>query len=196
MKVILVAYSTNSGSTGEVAQAIAGELGRRGQVVEVRRLEEVTSLEGYRAVVVGAPMIFGWQRAARRFVKTHREALGKLPVAYFATAMRLTIVEIKQSGLPDLFLDPGLASVPKNPRWLSIKESFTSVSSYLNPMLKAAPTVKPVSVAFFGGKLEIFRLKWWQALFVMVVVRAQPGDLRNWEKIKSWGANLVEKLSS
>ncbi len=65
MNKILVAYTTNSGTTEEVAQAIGEELGKRGNAVDVRRLEEVTSLEGYQAVVVGAPMILGWHRAAR-----------------------------------------------------------------------------------------------------------------------------------
>jgi menaquinone-dependent protoporphyrinogen IX oxidase len=60
----------------------------------------------------------------------------------------------------------------------------------LRPALKAAPQVKPVSVGFFGGKLELFRLKWWQALFVMLVIGAQPGDQRNWPIIVKWASQL------
>ncbi len=194
MKPILVAYTTNSGSTEEVARVVAAELGGKGAAVEMRRLEEVASLEGYSAVVVGAPMILGWHRQAVRFVKTHRVQLAQIPVAYFATAMRLTDVEMKRKNLPDVYLDPGLAAAPKNPKWLGIKERFTSVSNYLGPMLGAAKEVKPCAVAFFGGKLEIFRLKWWQALFVMAVVRAQPGDFRNFENVKKWTAAIVPKM--
>ena len=61
-------------------------------------------------------------------------------------------------------------------------------------MLKAAPDVKPVSVAFFGGKLDMFRLKWWQAIFVMLVVQAKPGEFRNWDYIRSWGSALQDLL--
>ena len=69
MKRVLVAYTTNAGSTEEVARAVADELGRDGQAqVDVRHLPEVRALESYDAVVVGAPMILGWQRAAVQFV--------------------------------------------------------------------------------------------------------------------------------
>lgn len=194
MKPVLVAYTTNSGSTEEVAKAVAAGLEVGGTPSEVCRLEEVTSLERYSAVVVGAPMILGWHRQAVRFVKTHRSEMERMPVAYFATAMRLTVVEIKRKNLPEVYLDPGLAAAPKNPKWLGLKERFTSVSNYLRPMLEAARELKPVSVAFFGGKLEIFRLKWWQALFVMAVVRAQPGDFRSFENVKKWAAALAPKM--
>jgi menaquinone-dependent protoporphyrinogen IX oxidase len=43
--------------------------------VEVHRLEEVTDLALYAAVVIGAPMILGWHRAAQKFVKRHAAAL-------------------------------------------------------------------------------------------------------------------------
>jgi menaquinone-dependent protoporphyrinogen oxidase len=194
VKPILVAYATNAGSTEEIAAAIAEELRRAGQSAEVLRVEEVASLEPYGAAVIGAPMILGWHRNATDFVKKHRESLSRMPVAYFAAAMRLTRDDAGHSESPSLYLDPELAAFPKNPRRLSLAERFTSVSHYLNPMLRAAPSVKPVSVAFFGGKLELFRLKWWQMLFVMLVVRAQPGDYRNWPYIQEWSKYLNSAL--
>lgn len=190
MKTILVAYTTNSGSTEEVARAIGAEIERSGQPVEVCRLEDVTDLAAYSAVVIGAPMILGWSRAAQNFVKKHRQALSKLRVAYFATAMSLTQPGQDWHAPVPLSLDPELAAPPVNPGRLSMKERYTSVSNYLGPMLRAAPEVRPVSVAFFGGKLEMFRLAWWQALFVMIVIRAQAGDYRNWDFIKQWGGSL------
>lgn len=57
---VLVAYSTNAGSTGEVAEAVAGELRKDGTTVDVKRLEEVADISPYQAVVVGAPMILIW----------------------------------------------------------------------------------------------------------------------------------------
>lgn len=194
MKTILVAYTTNSGSTADVAQMIAEEIGRDGQSVEVRRLEEVTSLEPYGAVVIGAPMILGWHRTARSFIRRHQAALSAMPIACFATAMALTDEKKPISGAPDLFLDPSLAQAPKNPRWLNPKERYTSASNYLGPMLHSARTVHPVSAAIFGGKLELFRLKAWQALFVMLIVRAQPGDYRDPASIRAWGSHLKSIL--
>jgi menaquinone-dependent protoporphyrinogen IX oxidase len=61
-------------------------------------------------------------------------------------------------------------------------------------MLQAAPEVKPVSIAFFNGKLEMFRLKWWQAAFVMIVVQGVPGDYRDWDFIGSWTKEISRQL--
>jgi menaquinone-dependent protoporphyrinogen IX oxidase len=55
MSKILVAYTTKSGSTVEVAQTIGKVLQQAGDVVEVRRITEVNGLGTYSAVVlVGA----------------------------------------------------------------------------------------------------------------------------------------------
>ena len=194
MKKILVAYSTNSGSTVEVAQAVGDELVKAGAQVDVRTLRDVTSLEEYGAVVVGAPMVMGWHLPAINFVKKHEQALSKLPVAYFLTAMSLTQSDHQDYGGISISVDPRLAKPPKNPGRLSFRENYASVKNYLPTALKAAPMVKPVSVAFFGGKLDIMRLRLWQKLFVMLVVQAQPGDYRNWTFIREWANNLSTSL--
>lgn len=187
---VLVAYATNSGSTEEVAQAVAQELGRGGAQVDVRRLEEVTNLQPYAAVVIGAPMIVGWHRAALGFVKKHRQALSRVPVAYFFTAMSLTQTDEHCIGTTPISVDSNVAKPPHNPKRLSLHERYSTPSNYLSAALKAAPSVKPVSAGFFGGKLEMFRLKLLQMLFVMLVIRAQPGDYRDWTFIRAWAAQL------
>ena len=194
MKKVLVAFGTNSGSTAEVAQAVADELGKAGAQVDVRRLEEVGDLEEYDTVVVGAPMILGWQRAALKFLRKHKAQLSTKKTAYFMTAMSLTNTgDTSVDGVP-VYIDEGLAKMPKQAGKLSFRESYATVSRYLRPVLRAAKTVRPLSVAFFGGKLELFRLKPLQMLFVMLVVGAQPGDLRNWDTIRGWAGELRAKL--
>ena len=195
MNKILVAYTTNSGLTEEVAQAIGEELGKSGCQVDVRRLEEVTGVENYQAVVVGAPMILGWHREALKFVQKHQRALAQLRVAYFITAMSLTQTGEETIGGIPVFIDPELAKQPQKANRLSLKERYARPANYLDPVLKAAPTVRPVSVAFFGGKLELFRLKLLQMLFVMVIIQAQPGDRRDWTLIRQWAFNLVPELT-
>jgi len=194
MKTILVAYSTNSGSTAEVAQAVGDELVKGGNQVDVRTIKDVTSFAEYGAVVVGAPMIMGWHLPAVNFVKKHEQVLSKLPVAYFLTAMSLTQVEYQDFEGISISVDPRLAKPPKNPGRLSFRENYATVKNYLPTALKAAPMVKPVSVAFFGGKLDIMRLRLWQKLFVMIVVQAQPGDYRNWTFIREWANDLNTRL--
>jgi menaquinone-dependent protoporphyrinogen oxidase len=194
MKKILVVYATNAGSTTEVAQVIGEELSKSGAQVEVRQIADVVGVEGYDAVVVGAPMMMGWHRSAVRFIKKHQQSLSRIQVTYFLMAMNLTQASQKLIAEERIFIDPWLAKPPKNPDRLSLKERYATVANYLRPALKAAPSVRPVSSAFFGGKLELFRLKLHQMLFVMLIIQAQPGDLRNWPVIKGWAAALGSKF--
>lgn len=195
---VLVAYSSNSGSTAEVAQAIGKELSQDGVQVDVHPIQELgaaTDLSGYDAAVVGAPMILGWHREAVRFVRDHRSALSRLPVAYFATAMSLTDTE---PAVPDgvtVYKDPRLVKAPRAPKGLTLKERYASAGNYLRPILGSAPEARPVSVAFFGGKLDFGRLNLLQMLFVMLIVGAQPGDYRNWDAIRGWAGDLRGRLA-
>ena len=149
MSRILVVYSTNSGSTADVAQTVAEELNKYGHSAEIKQVAEVRNLDGYDSVVVGAPMIFGWHNHARKFVKRFSKQLADKKTAYFACAARLTRVEGESLPQVSLTLDPNLVSLPQIPGRLTIKERFTTTGYYLKPMLKAAPQVKPVNVAFF-----------------------------------------------
>ena len=82
---ILVAYATRYGSTQEVAEAVAAALREDGQTVDCRPAKEVRSLDGYTAVVVGAPLyMFRWHKDAKSFLSRHRQALMARPVAVFA----------------------------------------------------------------------------------------------------------------
>ncbi len=193
MKRVLIAYTTNSGSTEKIAQEVGEELHQHGNEVRILRFEGVTSLKNYDLVIIGAPMILGWHRDAAQFVKQHQDELSKVPVAYFFAAMSLTQTGEEQvEGIP-LRIDPGLAKPPARAGRLSLRERYATPKNYLRSALRAAPLIKPVEVAFFGGRLEMFRLKLLQALFVMLVVRAQPGDLRNWDFIRKWAVELGKR---
>jgi menaquinone-dependent protoporphyrinogen oxidase len=193
-RTILVAYTTNAGSTTEVANAIAETLGQDDTQVDVRQVKDVGDLGGYDAVVVGGPMIMGWHRKALRFVKEHNQALSQMPVAYFFTAMHLTETKDPVPGAVPIYLDPSLATPPAREGRLSFKERQGTVARYLAPALKAAPEVKPVSAGFFAGKLDYDRLRFFQTLFVKLVIGGESEDLRNWEAISAWAAELQPLL--
>ncbi len=194
MKKVLVAYTTNSGSTEDVVKVISEELGNNGDQVTISRLEEIHSITGFDTVIVGAPMILGWHRSARKFIKQHQSALSRIPVAYFCTAMSLTVPEGHSETTTPVYLDTSLAKPPKREGHLNFKESYTLVSNYLKPILASAPEVKPVSVGFFGGRLDLYKLKVLQMLFVMVIIGAQPGDLRNYPAIREWASGLRDSM--
>jgi hypothetical protein len=40
----------------------------------------------------------------------------------------------------------------------------------------------------------MFRLKLLQMLFVMLIIRAQPGDLRDWSYIQQWAIEIRSLL--
>jgi menaquinone-dependent protoporphyrinogen IX oxidase len=194
MKNVLVAYTTNSGSTEDVVKVIDEELGKNGDQVTISRLEAVHSITGFDAVIVGAPMILGWHRSARNFVRQHRTDLSHIPVAYFCTAMSLTVPASHPETTTPVYIDASLAKPPKTEGHLNFKESYTLASNYLKPILSSAPDVKPVSVGFFGGRLDLYKLKLLQMLFVMVIIGAQPGDLRNYPAIREWVAGLRDSM--
>ena len=90
MKRILVAYSTNAGSTAEVAEAVRKNLEGPQVEVQILPIEQVRDLDGYAGVVLGGPMIVGWHRRAARFFRARRRELARVPVALFFTALRVT----------------------------------------------------------------------------------------------------------
>ena len=190
MKKILVTYATMAGSTAEVAQEVGEELAKSGFQVEVLPISEVKSLDDYASVVVGAPMILGWHREARRFLKQHRKSFLHIPLAVFATAISLTQTgETSLDGVP-ITVDEKLPKAPAKADSLSFRERYARLSNYIQPILKAARPAKPVSIGVFGGRMEYGRLKWWAVLFVMVIIQARAGDLRNWDAIRAWAASL------
>jgi len=193
-KKILVAYATDSGSTADVAKIIGEELEKSSATVEVLPVEQVDSLEGFSAAVIGAPEIVGWHRAAKRFVHNNREGLAQIPVAYFFTLMSLTDPGSDSfQGIP-LACDGELTHPPTKEGTLSFKEKYASVENYLKSVLKEAPMVKPVGVAFFGGKLSYYRMNWFRRLFVMAIINANPGDRRNWNFIRTWATGVAPLL--
>jgi menaquinone-dependent protoporphyrinogen IX oxidase len=195
MNNVLVAYATNAGTTAEVARVIAEELNKNGVPAEAQPISAVKSVESYGAVVIGAPMILGWHRDAARFVRQHQEALSRVPVAYFITAMSLTGASQDSVGPIPVFSDPGLVKPPHVAARLSLKERYTRVSNYASQPLTAGPQVKPAGIGIFGGKLEMYRLKWWQRLFVLLILRAPLGSLQNWPAVRQWAAQLCPMLS-
>ena len=93
-----------------------------------------------------------------------------------------------------IVVDPWLAKPPRVPGRLSLKERYARPAHYLKPARKKAPGVRPVSVAFFAGCLDLTRLRLWEKLFVLLVIRATPGDAHHWEAMRTWARNLAPQL--
>jgi menaquinone-dependent protoporphyrinogen oxidase len=190
MNKILLSYATMAGSTAEVAKAVGEEIAKKGLLVEILPLGEVTDLEDYTGVVIGGPMILGWHRDALRFLRKNRDSLQRMPLAVFVTAMSLTQSgDTRVDGVP-VYVDEKLPKPPEKEGHLNFRERYARLSNYIRPILRATQPAKPEAIGIFGGRLEYGRLKWWAVLFAMLIIQAPAGDRRNWEAIREWAASL------
>jgi len=83
---VLIAYATMNGSTGEIAEWIGTELRAGGLAVDVRPAAEVTGVDEYEAVILGAAMYMaGWHPDARRFAYRFADVLARRPVWLFSS---------------------------------------------------------------------------------------------------------------
>ena len=89
---VLVAAASRHGSTAEIAEEIAAEL--RGTIratdpqaaVEVRAADQVSSVDGYQAAVLGSAVYLGhWLDSARALVESQQAALSRIPVWLFSS---------------------------------------------------------------------------------------------------------------
>lgn len=166
---LLVAYSSRTGSTVGVAEAIGKTLTEHGLEVVVREMKDVSDLSSYKAAVVGSAIQNRqWLPEAMDFVRANRAALNAMPVAAFLVCMTLAMRRGDYSEQVSAWLDPVRA------------------------------LVKPVSVGLFPGALDISkipsgsdRLKF--RLSVLFGVWTE-GDHRDWDAIRTWANSLPPLL--
>jgi menaquinone-dependent protoporphyrinogen oxidase len=83
---ILVAVASKRGATGEIGEIVAGVLRDSGLQAETRRPQDVVSLDGYDAVVLGSAIYAGrWMEPACAFADRHAAALATRPVWLFSS---------------------------------------------------------------------------------------------------------------
>ncbi len=108
MTEILVAYATKSGSTKEIAEAIAERIRSASHEVTVQDAAQVRSIAAYKAVVVGSPLYVGrWRRDAVKLLQRNADVLARCPVFLF------------QSGPLDA--EPGPRQAPRSVRKIAAR---------------------------------------------------------------------------
>jgi menaquinone-dependent protoporphyrinogen oxidase len=162
---ILVAYTSRKGSTAGIAQAVGKELVSAGHTVDVIEMKTVTTVEGYTAVIIGAPVYMGKvDEDISKFVAKNRDRLASILVAAFAV---------------------GIAPVAPQ---------IEPVEKVLEDLTKALRPIIPVALTVFAGKLDPDKMSFieWNMTSLMKV---RTGDFRDWNAIAASAKGFPEKLN-
>jgi len=164
---VLVAYATSYGSTQEIAEVISETLRKQGLVVDLQPIRKVRILEGYSALVLGAPLyMFHWHKDALRFLSQHRKILSdNLPVAIFAG---------------------GPFGKEDENAWQEVRTKF-------DLELAKSPWLTPVFVEIVGGKFDPATLRFPYNL-IPALKKMPASDLRDWVAIRAWVSSLAAQL--
>ncbi len=164
-KSVLVAYATRHSSTAGVAENIADVLCGLNHKVDLRYVENVTSIEDYDAVIVGSGIYeFNWLPVATDFIERFKQPLASKPVAYFF----------------------GCAGLKKD-----TAANQEAVLIYINPVLFKYPDIVPVDIGRFGGSVDLSRLDDFETKIINFIGVTKNEDWRDWAKIGAW----AEKVS-
>jgi menaquinone-dependent protoporphyrinogen oxidase len=124
-------------------------------------MQEVRTLDKYRAVVLGAPLyMFHWHKDARHFLSRHREALSGRPVAIFALG-------------------------PIN----NEEKEFQGSREQLDKELAKFPWLKPLALEIFGGKFDPAKLRF--PYNMPALKKMPASDIRDWTAIRAWANTLA-----
>lgn len=194
MKRLLVAYTSHSGSTREIAQFLGAELTARGFAVDVRSLSEISDLTSYEFILAGGLLYrFGWHPEIVRFLEKNLPELQKKRVVLFVTGMHLVKTpKCDQLSYP-IFIDPAMANPVWDRQQPSMFDRGSTIDGYLRQALPAIEQIKPVCLGFFASKLDLRTLKLPEQIIMrilMLLTGMKTGDYRNWDVLRAWAQRL------
>lgn len=169
---ILIAFSTLSGSTAEVAQAVGEALQAAGLAPEILAMESVSSLQGRSALILGAPLYIGkLPKEFHRFMASHQTALKNLR--------------------PWLFV---LGPIRADP------EDFNAARSQVDRQLGRYAYFHPAEIRIFGGRFDIAHLpppfSFVSRLPIPAFKTMSVTDIRDWDAIRDWARGIARKIQS
>ena len=163
---ILVTVASKHGGTQEIAATIAADLVSRGLDVTHVPVEEVGSVDGYDAVVLGSGVYFGrWLKPAKAFAQRESAALSGRPVWLFSSGPV-----------------GGAASKPEE-------------AGDRRDGDEIAEAVAARGHRLFAGRLDRKRLNLAERAAVRIA-KAADGDDRPWDEIHAWAGSIADSLRS
>jgi menaquinone-dependent protoporphyrinogen oxidase len=169
---ILIAYASEFGTTGEVAETVGKVFCQEGHTVDMKWVKHVQDIHKYDAVVIGSAIHYDtWMSDAAKFVTANQQVLHTLPVAYFFTCLVL--------------------SKPT-------KKAERKAKVYAEKLSSLVPHIKPLSIGRFAGVLDYSKMSFFSRQIFKVgmsIMGVQEGDYRDWDAIRSWTKSLHGKLT-
>ncbi len=170
---VLIAYATAHGSTAEVAERM-GEIFEKNDItVDVKNVENIQSIEGYDAYVIGTAVHAGtWLPQAHKFMEDFEEDLAKKPAFCWVTCIRV----LESRGYD----------------WV--------LNNYMPPWLLNTLNIQGLTA--FAGKLALDEVsmdeEWTLALKYdgQRSARDHNGDFRDWSIIQDWSENVAQKINA
>jgi len=164
---ILVVYEGQFGSTAEVAKFIGNNLPINDQLIEVKKINEVTDLSSYNKVIIGSAIQYDdWMPKAREFVLINKKTLSELPVAFFFTCLVLS---------------------------KKTEKAKLQAIGYSDKLKTLVPEISPKSVGQFAGVLDYSKMSFGQRILakgLFAIIGVKEGDYRDWKAIKEWTEKL------
>jgi menaquinone-dependent protoporphyrinogen oxidase len=163
---VLVAAASKHGATQQIAEAIGEELTARELHVTVAHVEDLTSITGYDAVIMGSAIYFGkWMKPAKQFVTRHAAELATRPVWLYSSG-----------------------PIPR-------PEAKADYSYDRREGDEIANAIRAREHRLFLGRLDRKRLSLVERGPVRMA-KLPDGDFRPWEEIKIWAAGIADALQS
>jgi menaquinone-dependent protoporphyrinogen oxidase len=161
---ILVVYATKTGSTAEVAKAMAEVFKTMGAASDVFEAGISPAPDGYDAVVIGSAIKYGaWLSPAMDYIKIYKERLRAMPVAYFNCGIFTAVGNAGQKGQTVKYNDPAKALV------MSVADTG------------------------FAGKIDYGKLNFMEK-GLSKVMKISQGDRRDFPGIRKWAENIYPIL--
>ncbi|HEY6533328.1 MAG TPA: flavodoxin domain-containing protein [Acidimicrobiales bacterium] len=170
----LVAYGSANGSTKEIAEVLAVSIAESGPDVDLRSVEDVATLAGYDAVVLGSPVHNGaWLPEVHEFCRDQRLPLRQRRVWLFSVGA------------------VGATTSAYGPRSSSVLRKLRREP---RSVLELRRNLEPQDHHAFAGVLDADR--WGRmASLNFRLLGGTWGDHRDWDDVRRWGATIGTALS-
>ena len=172
----LVAYSSNTGVTAEIAERIGDVLSSEGFTVALSDLKkEKPNPEGYDLVLAGSGIKMGqWIKESKQFLEANKKELNGKTALFVSCA---------DAAMPDKLAD--------------------AQTNYLDSVAEIYG-VEPISTGLFAGCYKWNKYNFFVKQLVKGILKedgvigvntSEPLDYRDWTQIESWAMELAEKVS-